>query len=160
MKSEVGELEDPICQIVAALKAGVGAAAVGVFDDDCAVMYATSEASDKAFWNTLRGIGCMRNWGGWYRDLRSAKHLVATCACVPEHAIHAHLIHERWVVLVLFEGSPAAFSDAVMASAFRLLERFLGAKRVKHGTPPRGPRGGGGGEAARLGIPLWWVRRS
>jgi hypothetical protein len=147
-------------EIVAALKDGIEAAGVGVFDDDCGVMFATSEASTKAFWNVLRGMACSRNWGAWYRDLRTAKHMVAGCACGGEHALHAFVLLERWVVLVLFDGPPQPYADAVMASAMRLLGELLPSERIAGKPPRRGPRGGGGGESARLGIPLWWVRKS
>lgn len=155
-----GELEDPVRQVVLALKDGIGATAVGVFDDDRGEMYETSEASPKAFWNILRGIACSRNWGAWYRDLRSAKHLEAGCSCLAQHTLHAFLLFERWVILVLVEGRPAPYADAVMASAMRQFGKLLSSKRVKAVSPKGGSRGGGGGEEPRLGIPLWWVKKS
>ena len=66
-------LEDSVVGILVALKDGIGAAAVGVFDDDQGRMLVSTEFPPAAFWRAFKGLGCGQPWDAWYRDLRTSK---------------------------------------------------------------------------------------
>jgi hypothetical protein len=154
------DIADRVRHLLIELKDGIAATAVGLFDDDRGRMYQSSEASPAAFWEAFRGMGCLQNWGEWYSSLRGAKRLVARCSCGAEHAVHGFLLHERWVVLVVTQGELMHGADAVMSYAVRVLGRWLPSVRAGTSPPTGGSGSGGGGESARLCIPLWWVVRS
>ena len=146
-------------EILLALKEGLGAVAAGVFDDDRATIYLSSEPSAAAFWERLRELTCLElDWGIWYQALRESRHLTTSCSC-GGHGIHSLVLHERWVLMVIARGPLVAVTDLVMGSAARVLAPLLASVRVKL-TPPDLDSGGEGPEGARLGMPLWWVRKA
>lgn len=131
-----------------------------MFDDERTNLYLSIEPSAGLVWEGLREMECLRDvdWASWYRELRTSKHLTTACSCGGAHDLHGHLFHQRWVLLVIARGSLLPGADMVISSAARVLAGLLPALE----TPPTGgARGGGGGpDAARLGIPLWWVRKT
>jgi hypothetical protein len=153
-------VEEQLESTLGALKEGIGAEAVAVFDDDRAGIYISGEASLAAFWDAFRTMPCLEvDWGSWYRDLRGSKRLATRCRCGRGHALFSFLIHERWALLVVAGGPLVPGAESVMASAAHVIAGLLPATRVK--VPPGGGRGGGGGPGpARVGIPLWWVLKS
>lgn len=153
------ELDSRIRDVLAALKHGIGAAAVGIFDDDRTRMYLSSEASPTVFWDSLRAMPCLKvDWPSWYRELRGTKRRSAGCGCSGAHAVHGLLLHERWILLVVAGGPLFPGAESVMSSAAGLIAGLLPAVRVKLPSPGAGGRGGPA--PARLGIPLRWARKS
>jgi hypothetical protein len=149
-----GEAVD-VVELLQALKLGVGARAVGVYDDDLGRLHASSEPSAEAFWS--EGVAVHRcllqkvDWDGWYRELCWAKHRREQCDCAGQHALHGLFIHGRWSLLVVTVGAVPSVAPALMMSVALLLSRHL--PRARH--PRR--RGGRGPEHARVGIPLRWL---
>jgi hypothetical protein len=146
-------------EILVALKEGLEAAAVGVFDDDRAAIHLSSEPSTAAFWAELRELTCLLvDWSAWYQALRESRHLTTPCTC-GAHAIHSLVLHERWVLLVIAREPLFPGASSVIASAARLMAPLLASVRVKI-APPEVDTGGEGPDASRLGIPMWWVRKA
>src|SRR5262245_13065291 len=98
-----GDLER-VNAMLAALKEGVGATVVGIFDDDRGRLHATSEPGPEPFWDAFRELRCLSvDWAdSWYMELRSEKHVTAACSC-GGHVLRSLLIHGRWALLVLVD---------------------------------------------------------
>src|SRR5262245_45987480 len=94
---------DMVRHTLRTIKKGMNARAVGVFDDDLATMYATTEASPEAFWDVFSTTPC---WSfdrqRWYRELRSSAigEVRHECACPVRHTTDGYLIHGRWVLMI------------------------------------------------------------
>jgi hypothetical protein len=147
--------------LLTALKEGIDAAAIGVFDGRRGDMHASSEMTLAAFWDTFSANDCWDvDWGDWDRELLTAKRAAVSCGC-GGHSVLAFLIHDRWALLVLARGSLITGAGAVVVTAVKILTRLLPATRSKGSVLPPygGGRGGGGSGPAELGIPVWWVRR-
>src|SRR6185436_17518115 len=118
-------------EILLALKEGLGAVAVGVFDNDRATIYLSSEPSAAAFWERLRELTCLElDWGAWYQALRESRHLTTSCSC-GAHGVHSLVLHERWVLMVVARAPLVTVTDLVMVSAAKVLAPLLASARVK-----------------------------
>jgi hypothetical protein len=152
----VEKLGEQVRQTLVQLKADVALAAAALFDDDRARLEGSSEGTADAFWDVFRDLPCLEvDWGAWYQALRLESSRLVSCTC-GEHALRAQLVGERFVLVTVSSGPISSSGPWAVAAAVRHLASLL--------PPPvrrrRSPGGGGEPEAARLGIPLWWVRRS
>ena len=150
------ENDQAVQDVVGALKAGVDAMAVALFDDDRVRIHASSETPPDAFWNIFGGITCLEvDWGTWYRELRATRQHKATCSCGERHRLYGLVIRERWILLIVAPGEPVPGIESVFSSAASVLMKLLPSHRAR--ARSRGPTGGSG--PAQLGIPLWWRRK-
>lgn len=147
-KGEPGTREG-VEAVLEALRDGIGAEAIGLFDDD----RADPGAGRLNFWNAFSDLElpCLNvEWDAWYRELESRQRVETGCAC-GGHRLQGFLIHDRWALLLI--TPPALIPDAALAisSAFKALAEKLppAMKRVRTGSDP-----------APASPPLWWVRKS
>jgi hypothetical protein len=146
--------------LLTALKAGIEAEAVAVFDARRGDLHASSEATSATFWNAFGTSVCWDvDWGDWDRELLASKRSLVSCGC-GNHSVEARLIHERWVLLVLADGPLVTGAGSVVSHAVRILARLLPARREGGALPPSGGgRGVGGSGPAEHGGAAWWIRR-
>jgi len=153
-----------VLALLEALRDGLGAASVGLFDDDRADADAAAASSRGGlnFWDAFdEGSACaVIDWDGWYRDLRTHGHAATTCACGKAHHLGGFLIHDRWALLVvappaLVSGGAAAIASSLRALADKLPPARTAAEReaiARHDAAPdtRHPPAAG---------PVWWIRK-
>jgi hypothetical protein len=73
--------DEQIQSAIDALKVGVGATAIALFDDDEARIHASTTMPATDFWSAFGRMTCLRvDWQRWYRTLRSVRHHEVTCA--------------------------------------------------------------------------------
>jgi hypothetical protein len=145
--------ERAIEDILRALKGGVGAASVGVLDDDRGQVALSSEEGAAGFWDAFRGLACLQiDWTGWYHELRLRRRVTTPCRCGRQHALSSVLLHERWALVVVAHGPLAEGAQTVIASAARALADLLPLERWTDG------HFAGHGPAA-LGLPATSSRR-
>lgn len=145
--------------LLEALRQGVGARSVGLFDDDRADEEAHQAVLD--FRDVFEDGACAHlDWQGWYRTLKSDGRAEGTCTCPGQHRLSGFLIHRRWALLLVSlvatsQGAP------VIASSLRALADALPPARNPDDVPPEirerleeDAPGTGDGRA-----PLFWVRK-
>jgi hypothetical protein len=143
-----------VVALLAALREGLGAVSVGLFDDDRADPQA--EASPPNFWDAFEHRPCARiDWDGFYRALRKDERVETPCGCGAGHQLCGFLIHDRWALLVVVPPSPSPGGAAAIASSLRALAARLppGKTRDQKGTAGAGP--GSAGEPPVM----WWVSK-
>jgi hypothetical protein len=95
-----------VMAVVDALRDGIGAEAVGLFDDDRAQLHASSHPAHPNFWEAFGGLPCLEgDWSSWYLELRTNKRVDTTCACGAGHRLCGYLVHDRWALLVVAHAS-------------------------------------------------------
>ena len=146
---------ESVLALLEALREGLGAQGVGLFDDD----RADPNRQPPNFWDAFEERPCAEiDWGSWYRQLRYTGRVETTCGCGGQHHLLGFLLHERWALLVvappsLHESVAAAITSSVKALAAQLPP----AKKPDPLRPPvrleesDRPPGTGG--------LLWWVRK-
>ena len=150
--------QQAVQETVGALKGGIDASAIALFDDDRVRIYASTETPPDAFWNVFDGMTCLQvNWKAWYRELRANRQQKAMCTCDGRHVLYGVVVHERWILLVVARGTQVPGVESVFSSTATVLSRLLPTQRARAGS--RGPAGGGP-PPAELGIPLWWRLRT
>jgi len=143
-----------ITALLGALKEGIEARAIGLFDVRHGELRAANTVRTSGFWDAFAGIDCLEvDWGDWDRELLVSKRAVVRCAC-SRHFVEAYLIHERWALIVLASGPLPSWAEAVIAHALALTTEMLPAGRGAS-AQARGAASG----TAELGIPTWWSRR-
>jgi hypothetical protein len=147
--------------LLEALKAGIEAKVVGIFDGARAWLHSSSEKSPGTFWSGFNELGCLRaDWGAWDRELLETGRARVDCQC-GAHAIDAFLFHNRWILIVLANGDLVTGAETVILHALDVLKQLLPARPIRRSSAPpagSGPAGGGQGPA-ELGIPVWWIRK-
>jgi hypothetical protein len=146
-----------VLALLEALREGLGAQGVGLFDDD----RADPGRQPPNFWDAFEERPCAEiDWGSWYRQLRYTGRVETICGCGGGHHLLGFLMHERWALLVVAPPSLQASVAAAIASSVKALAAQLPpAKRPDPLRPaaqpeegePRSPEGSGG--------LLWWVRK-
>jgi hypothetical protein len=170
-------VREGVAAVLEALREGMGAEALGLFDDDRAELAASSvvpgagdpeQATHKPalnFWQAFHDLSGGElacgplDWATWYSQLRSHKRAEAPCTCGGGHKVMGFLIHDRWALLVvaspdLDSGAVAALSSSLKALDEKLppaMKPALDARAVPYLDRER--QGGGG-------APVWWVRNS
>jgi hypothetical protein len=118
-----------VLALLEALREGVGADGVGLFDDDRADP--SQQASLVNFWHAFDGKLCAAmNWDEWYRDLRENKRVETACVCGGAHHLHGFLIHDRWALLLVAPPALRIQGAAAVASSVKAL-----ADRLPPGRP-------------------------
>jgi hypothetical protein len=149
--------------VLAALKEGVDATAVGVLDGARAWLHASSEGSPGAFWAELNVLECLHpDWDKWEATLMATGRARVDCSC-GRHFVQSFGVRGLWVVIVLATDRLAVAADQVVTHALPKIARLLPTAGAKPSpASPAGGSGGGGGsdpEPAELGIPVWWIKK-
>jgi hypothetical protein len=154
-KGEPG-LREGVAALVEALRDGVGADALALFDDDRADPDPAAAGAALSFWDAFAELPCLQvDWAQTYGELRRAKHFERACTC-GRHRVSGFLIHERWALLLvtplaLGPGAAPALSSGLRALADRLPPaKAPDPVAERYRQPPPRPA---------TGAPLWWVRR-
>ncbi len=153
-------MREGVVGLLDALREGLGAEALALFDDDRAEPDAASDPGQLSFWDAFAGLPCVElDWRDHYAALRTTKRFEATCACAERHRIDGFLIHDRWVLILVRPAQLTAGAVAVYMSGIGAL-----ADRLPPGKPPEGPsdawyREPSQPKAGGARLPIWWVRR-
>lgn len=151
--------------LLEALRQGLGAQSVGLFDDDRADPDPDSPRGALNFWDAFDQRPCGDiDWDRWYRDLRKHERVDTVCGCAEDHHLRGYLIHRRWALLLvaplaLPSGGATAIASSLKALAAKLppdrsaLERDAVNKYDRQLEPPAGAADG------PTGGPVWWVRK-
>jgi len=150
-----------VLALLEALRDGLGAASVGLFDDDRSDLDAESSRGALNFWDAFEQRPCGDiDWDGWYRELRTNGRVESVCGCGGAHHLCGFLIHDRWALLLVAPPAlPAAGAAAIASSLKALAARLPPGKTaderdaVKQYDAPPQP------SAAAAGGPVWWVRK-
>jgi hypothetical protein len=145
--------------VVDALRDGIGAEAVGLFDDDRAELHAASHPTHPNFWEAFGGLPCLDgDWSAFYLELRTNKRVETTCACGAGHRLCGYLVHDRWALLVVAHQALIPGAPTVAASALKVLSGMLPPAR-KREVAAQIIAAGGEPTPTQTGIPVWWVRK-
>lgn len=159
-------MREGVLALLDALRAGSGAEAVGLFDDDRADGRAGRQPPN--FWDAFGELPCAGlDWQGFYGALKSEGSVDLRCSCGVAHRLHGFLLHGRWVLLLVSPPVLAAGAPAVITSTLKALSAKL---------PPARPESGPGAAVVldddddgfadgpsrvpASGAPLWWVRKA
>ena len=74
---------EAVLALLEALRSGLGADTVGLFDDDRGDRAAAGAAPEALnFWDAFDGLPCGGiDWQAWYQDLRRQQRVETTCTC-------------------------------------------------------------------------------
>lgn len=141
-----------VVALLEALREGLGAVSVGLFDDDRSDPE-RGDPSPPNFWDAFEGRACAGiDWEVWYRQLRRDQRVETRCGCGADHQLCGFLIHDRWALLVVAPPALHPTGAAAIASSLRALAAKL---------PPGRPPDPASVTAAGSGDPqlMWWVRK-
>lgn len=150
-----------VLALLEALRDGLGAQGVGLFDDDRADPDPVSPRCGLNFWDAFDERPCAAiDWDSWYRDLWQNERVDTICGCGGSHHLYGFLIHGRWALLLVAPPALPSRGAAAIASSLRALaaklppakspsERDTIAKYESEAASPR----------ATVGGPVWWVRK-
>jgi hypothetical protein len=159
-KGEPGTREGVIA-VLDALRDGIGADALGLFDDDRGELNPSPHGNHLNLWEAFGGLPCVNlDWGRWYAELKSQKRVETVCACGGGHRVHGFLIHDRWALLLVAPASLAAGAAAIVSSGVKALAEKLPPGRKHEPNAPVEPDNGDLLEPrpGAIAPPLWWVR--
>ena len=114
-----------------ALRDGIGAEALGLFDDDRGdraedAAEASPAAGEPNFWEAFDGLPCAEvDWRSWYRRLRQDGQVESTCSCGQAHRLSGYLIHDRWALLLVTSHTWQPGAAAAVSSSVKLLSDKL-----------------------------------
>jgi hypothetical protein len=140
-----------VLALLEALREGLGAQGVGLFDDD----RAEAGRQPPNFWDAFDQRPCAEiDWLTWYQALRADGRVETLCGCGGQHHLLGFLIHDRWALLVVAPPSlEAGLAAAIVSSVKALAAHLPPAMKPAHAaTEEPAPVGGGG--------LLWWVRKA
>ena len=153
-----------------ALRDGIGAEALGLFDDDRGDRLAADAddapparagGSQPNFWEAFDGLPCAEvDWGSWYRRLRRDGQVESTCSCGLAHRLSGYLIHDRWALLLVTSHTWHTGAAAAVSSAVKLLGDKLprAHRRDPVAAQFQARLDAEPGEPPAAGA-LWWVRK-
>jgi hypothetical protein len=154
-----------VLALLEALRHGLGAESVGLFDDDRADPDPDAGSARGAlnFWDSFGDRPCAEiEWDAWYRALRAQKRVDTTCHCGRAHRLCGFLIHDRWALMLVVPAVlPAAGAAAIASSLRALAERLPPAmtseerRQASFGSEddPSPPA------TMAAAVPVWWVRK-
>jgi hypothetical protein len=145
---------ESVLALLQALREGLGAQGVALFDDD----RAEPHRLPPNFWDAFEERPCAEiDWYHFYRDLRASERVDTTCGCGGAHRLLGFLIHDRWALLIVAPPSGQPGVAAAIASSVKALAAQLPPAReplaLAEPEEERGPAAGSGGL-------LWWVRKA
>jgi hypothetical protein len=152
-----------VLALLEALRHGLGAESVGLFDDDRADPDPGAEPGALNFWDSFGERPCAEiEWDAWYRALRAQKRVDTTCHCGRGHRLCGFLIHDRWVLLLVAPPVLPSAGAAAIASSMRAL-----AEKLPPGMTPDERRQAHFASGDDLStpateaptVPVWWVRK-
>ena len=146
---------ESVLALLEALREGLGAQGVGLFDDD----RADPGRQSPNFWDAFEERPCAEiDWTSWYRGLRQHQRVETTCGCGGNHHLLGFLIHDRWALLIVAPPSLEASVAAAIASSVKALAAQLPPARKPdpHGPPAASIESE---PAEHGGALLWWVRK-
>ena len=144
-----------VMALLEALREGLGAAGVGLFDDD----RADPGRQPPNFWDAFDERPCGEiDWVNWYRELRATERVETTCGCGGQHHLLGFLIHDRWALLMIAPPSLHASVAAAIASSVKALAAQL--PPAKKPDPQRPEPAVDDDDEAEAGEGLqWFVRK-
>lgn len=162
---------EAVLGLIESLREGLGAEAVGLFDDDRADPDPDAPAGALNFWDAFGGAACADiDWRGWYRDLRRTGRVESRCGCPAQHRVCGFGIHGRWALLLVAPAELPLGGAVAIASSVRALTATLppGPSAEERAAiakydPPRDDGAldafPSGGTRAGVAMPIWWVRK-
>jgi hypothetical protein len=147
---------ESVLALLEALREGLGAQGVALFDDD----RADPNREPPNFWDAFEQPPCAEiDWTAWYSQLRADGRVDTICGCGGQHRLLGYLMHDRWALLVVAPPDwHASVAAAITSSVKALAAQLPPAKKVDPQMPHvpeteewRVPQGSGG--------LLWWVRK-
>jgi hypothetical protein len=145
-----------VLALLEALRDGLGAEGVGLFDDDRADP--SQQLNPVNFWHAFEDGPCATiDWAGWYRELRRNERVETICGCGEAHHLCGFLIHGRWALLLVAPPALQSAGAAAIASSVRALAAMLPPAKDREKTAGGG-LDDGERESTAEGVP-WWVRR-
>ena len=152
-----------VLALLEALRNGLDAQGVGLFDDDRADPDPDSPRGALNFWDAFDEPPCASiDWDSWYRELRTHERVEMTCGCGGSHHLNGFLIHGRWALLVVAPPTLPSSGAAAIVSSLRALaaalppEKSLAERDAESryaGAPSPSPAPTTASGAA------WWVRK-
>ena len=163
-------MREGVLAVLDALRSGLGAEAIGLFDDDRAetdLQELSRSPVPPSFWDAFGELPCAGiDWRPFYLSLKAEGRAEGPCGCGAGHRLQGFMVHGRWALLmvappVLIPGAAAVVTSAVKALAEKLPPARTPKARqatadlvdVDDGFAEALPRDRG------AGAPLWWVRR-
>jgi len=148
-----------VLALLEALREGLGAQGVALFDDDRADP--ARQPSPPNFWDAFDERPCAEiDWDGWYRELRKSQRVETTCGCGGAHHLCGFLIHDRWALLLIAPPALPASGAVAIASSLRALAARLPPGKEPDPTSPPPPGQSEGESPGSAGGLLWWVRKA
>ena len=145
-----------------ALRDGVGAEAVGLFDDDRADLHPSPHATQLNLWEAFGGLRCVDlDWSVWHAQLKAEKRFETVCACGAEHRVIGTFIHERWALLLVLPAELATGAAASIASGIKTLAERLPPGKALDPNSAGLPEADSAFDPVGAPIhsaPVWWVR--
>jgi hypothetical protein len=149
------EAAEGVLALLEALRDGLGAEGVGLFDDDRAD--SGRAPGPVNFWQAFDDRPCAAiDWERWYRELRSEERVETVCGCGRAHHLYGFLIHGRWALLLVVPPALRPLGAAAIASSVRALASRLPPAKNREKTARRAP---GDAPPAASEPLLWWVRK-
>jgi hypothetical protein len=143
-----------VMALLEALREGLGAQGVGLFDDDRGDP--SGLRSPPSFWDAFEQAPCAEiDWAAFYQELRQHDRVETTCGCGGAHHLFGFLLHGRWALLLVAPPTLPSGAAAVIASAVGAL-----AARLPPGKDADGGEGAREATPAPAGGPLWWVSKA
>lgn len=157
------EEREQIHALLEALRDGIGADAIGLFDDGRAELRPSGPTDPPNFWDAFGGLPCVSvDWERWYEELRATRRAEAPCTCATEHRLLGFLIRDRWALLLMASPTLIPGAAAIIASGVKVLSDRLPPPLARELlTDIRGqPEELDGPSPPLAGVPVWWVRKS
>jgi hypothetical protein len=144
-----------VLALLEALRDGLGAQGVGLFDDDRGDP--SGAASPPNFWDAFEERPCAEiDWDDWYYQLRAHERVETRCGCGAAHHLCGFLIHGRWALLLIAPPALSSSAAAAITSSIRALAAMLPPARPPAEVNPREDRN----DRAPTGGLLWWVPKA
>lgn len=152
---------EAVLGLLEGLRHGLGADAVGLFDDDRAGGEGDEPGLD--FWDSFGDQPCApADWVGWYRTLRAEGRVDTTCRCGGAHRLRGFMVHDRWALLLVVPAALPLEGAAAIASSLRALSDVLPgamtpdeARQAELARELEGPSHA----PPATDAPVWWVRK-
>jgi len=151
---------EAVLALLEALRTGLGADTVGLFDDDRGDRAPVDAGGDALnFWDAFDGQPCGGiDWEAWYRDLRQHQRVETTCTCGAQHHLHGFLIHGRWALLMVAPPALPGAGVPAIASSLTALAAMLPPARTAEERAATAPYEGDAPAREAL-RPSWWARK-